>query len=236
MNPTNNQTAGQGPKRSSYVPPSSGDQHTALAVPTRRRLLELLRSAPGPQGVATLAASVGVHVTTARFHLDVLQRAGLVERGSERVGRAGRPRQVYRATVQPGDGGGHRQLAEALAAVLAADTRGGSRRAQKAGQAWAEAKVPIIEQLSPAEITVRIMRQFREIGFAPRQAGDGRIRRVELTDCPFRELARSFPDVVCSVHLGLLRGMLQRLGMPNAQEARLQPFVEPQLCVAELPN
>jgi len=40
--------------------------------------------------------------------------------------------------------------------------------------------------------------------------------------------------VVCSVHLGVLRGTLTRLGVaPEA--AALEPFVEPELCIAHLP-
>jgi len=39
--------------------------------------------------------------------------------------------------------------------------------------------------------------------------------------------------VVCSVHLGLLRGTLDRLGTP-ATAARLLPFIESDLCLAQL--
>ena len=39
--------------------------------------------------------------------------------------------------------------------------------------------------------------------------------------------------MVCSVHLGLLRGTLDRLGTPKTT-ARLLPFVQPDLCLAQL--
>lgn len=51
-----------------------------MAVVSRRRLLKALESADAPMAVAELAAVVGLHVTTARFHLGVLQRAQLVRR------------------------------------------------------------------------------------------------------------------------------------------------------------
>jgi hypothetical protein len=43
--------------------------------------------------------------------------------------------------------------------------------------------------------------------------------------------------VVCTVHLGLLRGALRRFGVPprQARLAGLRPFVEPELCVADIP-
>ena len=50
--------------------------------------------------------------------------------------------------------------------------------------------------------------------------------------CPFRDLAEEHGDVVCSVHLGLIRGALA-VGAP-VTATRLEPFVEPSLCRARL--
>jgi len=36
------------------------------------------------------------------------------------------------------------------------------------------------------------------------------------------------------MHLGLLHGALHRFGVPPA-EAQLRPFVEPDLCIADVP-
>ena len=57
------------------------------------------RGRPG-RTAAELAGTVGLHVTTVRFHLDQLVAAGLVESAVRREGGAGRPRKVY--TVAPG--------------------------------------------------------------------------------------------------------------------------------------
>ena len=51
--------------------------------------------------------------------------------------------------------------------------------------------------------------------------------------CPFRDLAEQHGDVVCSVHLGLIRGALAEIGAP-VTATRLEPFVEPSLCRARL--
>lgn len=40
---------------------------------SRRRLLEELQATDEPLGVARLAAAVGLHVTTARLHLQLLR-------------------------------------------------------------------------------------------------------------------------------------------------------------------
>jgi len=39
--------------------------------------------------------------------------------------------------------------------------------------------------------------------------------------------------VICSLHLGLMRGALERMRAPVTAD-RLDPFVEPSLCVARL--
>jgi len=74
---------------------------------------------------------------------------------------------------------------------------------------------------------------FAELGFDPRLTDSGDGRQNALRACPFRDLARAQPEVVCSVHLGLLRGTLAQLGALPAT-AQLLPFVEPELCLARL--
>jgi hypothetical protein len=46
-------------------------------------------------------------------------------------------------------------------------------------------------------------------------------------------LARDDGEVVCGVHLGLMRGILRELGAPF-DAISLEPFVEPALCLAHL--
>jgi predicted ArsR family transcriptional regulator len=60
------------------------------------------------------------------------------------------------------------------------------------------------------------------LGFQPEVTGNpgGRVR-CRLRNCPYRDSVRANPDVVCSLHRGLTRGLLDRL----APEARLARFV-----------
>jgi predicted ArsR family transcriptional regulator len=215
--------------------PEDHDLHAALAVASRRQLLEALRSAEEPQDVAALAAAVGVHLTTARFHLNVLERAGLVHRSAERASRPGRPRQLYSASAEPEPGEGHGQLAHVLADALAADPDTGTRLAEQAGRRWAEQHVPAGSEASWDRGTREVGDLFGRLGFAPRLIDKAGQRHLELHACPFRDLARSYPQVVCTVHLGLLRGALGGLGVATAERAALRPFVEPELCIADVP-
>lgn len=74
----------------------------------------------------------------------------------------------------------------------------------------------------------------------------GRERVIRLHTCPVRDLARAHPEVGCGLHLGLLQGLLDHAatgdhqdgehqdGEGGALSARLEPFVEPELCIARL--
>jgi predicted ArsR family transcriptional regulator len=204
---------------------------TALASPQRRRLLALLRDGGTAQDAHELAAATGLHVSTVRFHLDLLLRAGLVARRSRPRATAGRPRTVYTAISQP-EPGGYPALARLLAAHLADTAEERIARAEQAGLSWA-AEVPVDPDL-PAQVdagqaATAVTGMFARLGFDPELAGD----EIRLRACPFRAAARANPEVVCSVHLGLLRGTLARLGAPPTA-TRLLPFVEPELCLAQL--
>jgi DNA-binding transcriptional ArsR family regulator len=62
--------------------------HRALAHPLRLRIIRLLRT--GPRSASALARELGVRPGSARFHLGVLERAGIVSRAGERVVNGGR--------------------------------------------------------------------------------------------------------------------------------------------------
>ena len=207
----------------------------ALASQQRRRLLELLGAAEAPTDAHELAAATGLHVTTVRHHLDVLRRVGLVDSSSQRRASAGRPRTVY-AAVANREPGGYPTLTRLLATQLADSPEERAARAEKAGLAWA-AELMADADRSPAvdvEEAARVVTgMFGDLGFDPELAGDRKGRQIRLRACPFRSAARANPEVVCSVHLGLLRGTLDRLGPPETA-VRLLPFVEPDLCLAQL--
>jgi predicted ArsR family transcriptional regulator len=208
----------------------------ALGVRSRRRLLHILRASGGPVGAAELAAAVALHVTTVRAHLRVLEAAGLVVRTAGPPTGPGRPRQFYAPAPGGWAGDAHRELAELLAGALDAGGAQGRRRAEQAGRRWAAREVPDTRSLPWGEAVEAVGELFGRVGFAPRRLGaEG--YRVALEHCPFRDVARAHPEVVCTLHLGLLRGALSRLGLPEvAESAQLQPFVAPELCMAEIPT
>ena len=52
---------------------------------------------------------------------------------------------------------------------------------------------------------------------------------MTLRDCPFRDLAEDYRDLVCTLHRGLIEGMLSGL-KPALGIRDFKPFVERGLC------
>jgi predicted ArsR family transcriptional regulator len=69
------------------------------------------------------------------------------------------------------------------------------------------------------------------VGFCPE--ADERATTARLTRCPLLETAKEYPDVVCGVHLGIVRGALEEYGADDTH-TDLEPFSEPGACRLEL--
>lgn len=214
--------------------------HGALAVPSRAQLLDALRAAEHPLTAQELSVSSRLHVSTVRFHLDVLVGAGLVYGRSEPMGRRGRPRMLYYPVVggpvPPGAAAGYELLAGVLAANWADTSAERAQRAERAGHTAAAAQriLPSVRRTPSMEESVdEITGMFAELGFEPDVVPEGDGVQIRLHACPFRAVAAEHPEVVCSLHLGLLRGSMAETGAPAAV-TRLEPFVEPHLCIAHI--
>jgi predicted ArsR family transcriptional regulator len=207
-------------------------------VPTgarRAEVLDVVRAVGGACSVQQVAERTGLHVNTARFHLDGLVADGLVTRQVEQRDTPGRPRVLYAAAASAPGPRSFRLLAEMLTGMVAA-LDGARPAAVEAGRQWGRHLVDRpapSEQVGAAEAVDRLNRVLDEIGFRPelRRGTDG--TDVLLHHCPFREVAERHTDVVCALHLGLMQGALSELRAP-LQAASLEPFVGPDLCIARI--
>lgn len=232
-----------------------------MASSVRRSIVEQLRALP-PLAVpgrptrdtgltaAELGRELGLHSTTVRFHLDQLVDGGLVQAHFVRSGGAGRPAKRYvaapvaQAAPEPATEGPYQVLATLLAGAL--DPADGPRPTpEEAGAAWVRRRLGAgpDEQLSEPSRTTgewvgkvgAVVDLLQEWGYTPDLEMTGRQGdvRITLRDCPFLELARERPEVVCGVHRGLLKGALEVAGEDEAGVS-LRPFVAPGTCHALL--
>ena len=192
--------------------------------PRRAQIVSVLEGAAEGLDASELGRRVGLHPNTVRWHLDVLARAGLVTSTAEGRGTPGRPRRLYRLVPARDD---YRSLASVLVATLAADDAGPDACA-RAGRDWGVALAAgrAGEADDPVEAVAGIL---AEHGFEPEASATA----ITMRRCPFLELAKTSPAVVCAVHRGLIDGALRTLGSPLTVAA-LEIFPRPDACVAHL--
>lgn len=230
----------------------AGRSHRVVHQRQRQRVLELVREHDEPVDATALAARLGLHSTTVRFHLDALCAEGLVERTRITPAGVGRPRTGYRAVRERLD---YRILAEILAVELGDTADKRRRRAEAAGRRWAQriafdvpgedAAGQHVSEATAAkkvaeERSVMIATVFDRMGFGSELVADhksarGKQRTIRLHSCPVRDLARDHPEVACALHRGLLQGLAGReASVGSGMRAELEPFVEPDLCLARV--
>ena len=205
---------------------------------SRADVLDVLRGANGPIGVREVAQRIGLHANTARFHLEALVESGLALRETEDRQTPGRPRIGYVAVADsPGGQRRYRLLAEMLTSMIAGTMLAPGKAAEDAGREWGAyltEQPPPFQRPTTAESVAKLTAIMTELGFAPKpEADDGGQYRLGLAHCPFREVAERHQDVICSLHLGMMRGALDRMRAPLHAD-RLEPFVEHGMCVARL--
>jgi predicted ArsR family transcriptional regulator len=197
--------------------------HAALASGTRRLILDALTASPIPLDAQSLAAEVGLHVTTARFHLDQLERASLVRRQTGVHQRRGRPSVLYTPAGEPRDDVARAALIGVLVGALS-DRSDGARASADAGRRWAD-------DINPSgRDRTAVTELLERLGFEPEPDQD----TIRLRACPFRDAARAHPEIVCSVHRGLLERVVQNSDGSSDLDVGLIPFVEPGLCLVTL--
>jgi predicted ArsR family transcriptional regulator len=194
--------------------PAPLEVHKALADDTRYRLYRYLRLSGRPVPVRELATRLGLHANTIRPHLRRLADAGLIAVETRRSPSAvGRPQALYSAVTREGrEGRDYRLLADILATLVAGSRARG--RAEELAREWGDflmarhASPPGARRPGPNLAALRDA--MAEAGFDPRfrRRGNGAIE-IGLRSCPFRDLLEEHRELACTVHRGLLEGMLE---------------------------
>lgn len=193
---------------------------------SRRTILESLRAADRPLTGEEIAELTGLHVNTARHHLDVLAAAGLITRDAATPTGRGRPKKLY--SVSPTALAPFTELSDFLQRALAgadADTV-----AVEAARRWL-ASVPQAAPVDDADGAVAVaVDSLRAVGFEAESDAVG--DSIVVSQCPYASLIAEHP-MICTVHAELVAGVLRRTG----QDVTLDGFdvwVRPGVCRARL--
>lgn len=208
----------------------------ALADPLRSRLYQLVRDAGRPVTRDEAAESAGISRSLAAFHLDKLVDRGLLRfeyaRPEGRTGPgAGRPSKVYEpSAVEVQVSIPERQydvIGKLLVDSILAEPGQASRSEVAANVAAGEGRrigeevrkelrmrPPGTERALAATADI-----LRERGYEPYPAEGGSLR---LRSCPFHQVARHAPELVCRMNREFIQGIVRGIGNQTI-EAALEP-------------
>jgi predicted ArsR family transcriptional regulator len=215
------------------------DLHKALADDTRYRLYRYIGLAARPVSVREMSRRLQLHPNTLRPHLRRLEEAGLVASETSRAAAVGRPQTLYsiRETRDAQPAGDYRLLAEMLCGLVR--SRRQLDQARELARQWG-AWMVVQDSPKPGSrpATRRNLAVLQEAmaraGFDPRfrRDAEGGVE-VTMRDCPFRDLADEYRELVCTMHLGLVEGMTEGL-KPSLEVREFHPFAERGLCRARI--
>jgi predicted ArsR family transcriptional regulator len=213
--------------------PVTADPGDALSQPTRARLFRLLSELRRPAGTAELADRLELHPNGVRFHLERLEKQGLVERARVRQ-RRGRPPDAWTIApdAQPGGRAPHayRDLGRWLARALQ-PRRGGLRGIEQTGREIGRELAPKDQRRDPEALRSTLT----ALGFQPTiKQHEGDRMTVCLGNCPYRDAVRENQPAICALHRGITHGLLDVLE-PSAKLSGFVPHDPDKAgCVIEL--
>ena len=202
------------PRSRRQDPEAELDLLKALGDNTRYAIyLELARSA-APKTTAEVAEVLGLHPNTVRPHLERMRDVGLLSVDTVGRGGVGRPQHRYAlAPEAPGLGLEPSPWPALARMLLGAVTDGGlsSEDVREAGVAqgrddarrhWA----------GHTNTLAALTREQSRLGFDPEAVTDDTCTTMAFAHCPFRELAEERPEIICSLHCGMVEGFVDELG------------------------
>lgn len=179
-----------------------------LIQPTRARLFKQLTELRRSASTEELAEQLAMHPNGVRLHLERLAKAGLVVRERER-GARGRPRDSWSITADAQPGGNpptaYADLSRWLVRLLARG-RMGIRDVESVGR---ELGRDLASEGSDADKESRFFTALVALGFQPtRESTEEPGTKYCLRNCPYRDAVSERQALVCGLHRGMTRGML----------------------------
>ena len=188
--------------------------------------LELARS-PRPQVTAEIAETLGLHPNTVRPHLDRMREVGLLDVTTDARGEVGRPQHRYSLAPDAPSLGLEPPTMPMLARmVLSMARRLGANEGDAAAVGEAEGATRATRYAAAPSALEALVADLDRLGFDPVVTGDDEAvgddepvtAVVAFANCPFADLARDHPDLVCALHRGLVVGFVAQMGDAEVTE------------------
>ncbi|UPW09958.1 helix-turn-helix domain-containing protein [Gordonia terrae] len=176
-----------------------------MTTKQRDKVSTLLAESTAPLTAGEIASRLGLHVTTARFHLTNLVDDGLAETTSLPSAGVGRPRVGFRAVREAPIGSLLAHLLGRLGSTAA--TR--ELAAAEAGRLWADEQV-VTETANdlPDPVTVA-SDSLEQLGFRVSGVMSAfGTHELRLCSCPLKDIARTHPEVARGVARGVIEQVL----------------------------
>lgn len=184
--------------------------------------LELARSSR-PQTTADISESLGLHANTVRPHLERMRDVGLLDVEVGGRGDVGRPQHRYSIAAKAPSLGLEPPTMPVLARMVLAMA---DRLNATADDAEAVGRDEGVHRAAPYErapsTLEALVSDLDRLGFDPvvtdEPGGDEAAAVVAFANCPFEDLAREHPDIVCGLHKGLIAGFVARMGDADVRD------------------
>jgi predicted ArsR family transcriptional regulator len=213
-------------------PIPSRDVLRALGDNTRYAIyLELARS-PRPLVTSEIAEMLDLHPNTVRPHLDRMREVGLLEVTTGARGEVGRPQHRYSLAADAPSLGLEPPLMPMLARmVLEMAHRLDASPADAVAVGAAEGRARAAAYAEAPSALEALVADLDRLGFDPLVAevpaaaapdaldvDDDVTAVVAFANCPFADIARAHPELVCALHRGLVSGFVEHMGDAEVQD------------------
>lgn len=203
----------------------------ALGDTTRYALYGELARSTRPLSTAELAARLDLHTNTVRPHLERMRDVGLLDLYVDARGGVGRPQHRYALAADAPALGLEPPVMPLLAGMvlrLAEQLGASGADAAAIGQSQGAADAALYDE-APSSLEA-LVAELDRWGFDPLvtegAAEDEAV--VGFGHCPFRSAAETHPELVCSLHRGLVEGFVERMG--DAEVGRFCTLVDRTPC------
>lgn len=194
--------------------------------------LELARS-PRPLATAEIAETLDLHPNTVRPHLERMRDLGIVDVTAAATGAVGRPQHRYAIADDAPSLGLEPPVFPLVTRILLAGAAAGGLDPDDLAEAGRDHGGAAAATTPPSLACVDALEaELAGLGFDPARVDDADDTTIAFTHCPFRELAEAHPDLVCSMHRGMVEGFVAARG--DASVTRFHPLVDRSPCQVEL--